>query len=202
MCCGDKNTTKMGDDSSSELLVSPSSILTAPGANCPDFPANFVPCNGDVIVQCYNQTGCYGGRQLSSPIQLPGGDYWVQYKVNAISDSKGLFYNVPSQAPTDLNISFYQDNGADVDFQLCGAGGNNTEYSTVLAGGQDIWFCGYQTYYIGANSGDTANIPTTQFYVCLQFQVGEPSSTDFNYMRIEQYGKCRTHECSKPSSGK
>ena len=200
MCCDDKNTTKMGDDSSSERLVNTSSILTVPGADCPDFPAS-APCGGDVVVQCYNQTGCYKGRQLSSPIQLPGGEYWVQYKVLAISDSKGLYYNVPSQEPGDLNISFYQDNGGEGDFQLCGAGGSNTEYSTVLAGGQDVWFCGYQKYYIGANSGDNANIPTTQFYVCLQFQVGEPSTTDFNYMRIESYGKCRTHGCNK-SSGK
>jgi len=203
MCRCNENEAKAGDDSSSILSVNSGTILTARGsADCPDFPANS-PCSGDIVIPCYSKTGCFSGRQLSSPISLAAhGGYWVQYKVLAISNLTGGWYNVPSQEPVDLNISFYQDNHPNVDWQLCGAGGYNTEYSTTLAGGQDIWFCGNQSYYIGVNSGDTANyISTDQFYVCLQFQLEEPSTEDFNYMRIEQYGKCKEHDCNK-SSGK
>lgn len=202
MCNCNENEAKAGADSSSILAVNTGTVLTARGsADCPDFPAT-PPISGDVVFQCYKQTGCFKGRAVSDNLKLPNHNgYWVQYKVLAISDANGLYYNVPSQPPADLKISFYQSNVPNVDWQLCGAGGYNSEWSTVLAAGQDIWFCGNQEYYIGVNSDDTvAYIPTDQFYVSLQFQL-EEASNGFNYMRIEQYGRCQEHDCNK-SSGK
>jgi len=198
MCCDKENSLRA--EGNQDSSANASRIIAPSSSNCPDFPTNS-PCNGDLVIQCYNQTGCFNGRQLSNVVSMNlGTDYYVQYKVLAISDSNGLYYNVPSQPPTDLNISFYQDNFGDVDFQLCGAGGYNQYNSTILAGGQYIWFCQNQSYYIGVNSGDNANIPTTQFYVCLEFSMTEPSSKE-NRLTIQQYGACRQHACNK-SSGK
>lgn len=197
MCCGGgkgdsfQNLSGVNPD-----LVKPREVSLS-SASCPDFPANSA-CSGDLVIKCYNQTGCFKGRELSDPVSFDlGTGLYVQYKVLAISDSNGGYYNVPSQAPVDLKISFYQWNAGDTDWQLCGSGGYSDDASTVLAGGQSIWFCQTQSYYIGCSSGDIASIPTTQFYVCLQYQQAKPG--DGNYMMIDQWGQCKTHACNQAS---
>jgi hypothetical protein len=195
MCCGGSkgDSSQKASDANSKL-VKPGEISLSK-ADCPDFPANGA-CEGDLVIQCYNQTGCFSGRQLSSPISFDlGTGLYVQYQVLAISDSNGGYYNVPTQDPVDLKISFYQSNVPDVDWQLCGVGGYNQEDSTILAAGQYIWFCQPQYYYIGCSSGDTASIPTTQFYVCLKYEKAELGTS--NYLKINQWGKCQTHACNK-----
>lgn len=145
----------------------------------PDCPAFSPKCGGDLIFSCYNSTkdDCFSGRQLSSTITLPkySDEYdFALYYVSAISDSAGGYYNVPSHQPIDLNISLYQ-NVSGADYQMCGTYDEtlqNFDYegaSTTLAAGQYYWLCTGKSYYIGVNSGDNANISTSQFYVCMNY---------------------------------
>ena len=170
------------------------------GSNCAPFSSP--PCGGSLTFNCYRTTddNCFSGRQLSESIQLPDVDYadFLLYYVTAISDSNGGYYNVPSQTPIDLNISIYND-VTGPDFRMCGTYDSelqNYDYenaSATLAAGQYYWLCTRQKYYIGVNSGDSANIPTDQFYVCLSIvsedQIGYPMSKP-------DVGNCVVFPCS------
>lgn len=129
--------------------------LIEPGSSsCPSF--GNATCNGNIIFSCYQTTGCYSGRQLSS--LLLGPQQGTTYEVVAIADENGGYWNIHSQQPVDLNISIYQQKFSWPDTQLS---------PTVLAAGNKYTL--YEdNYYIGVNSGNSVyNISTTTFFVCL-----------------------------------